>query len=65
VIDLSRQPLLEKNPAKRIDAMRRRNAAIPTTAPSAYRCSEILARAQPRETLADADRDALKKECPS
>ena len=65
VIDLSRHPLLEKNPAKRIDATRPQNAAIPTTAPNAYGCNEILARVQLAEPLADADRDALKKDCPS
>ena len=65
VIDLSRHPLLEKNPDKRIDATRPQNAAIPTTAPNAYGCNEILARVQLAEPLADADRDALKKDCPS
>ncbi len=65
VLDHSRNPLLEENPAKRIDATRPRNTAIPTTAPNAYRCNEILARVQLAEPLADADRDALRKECPS
>ncbi len=65
VIDHSRHPLLEKMPAKRIDAIRPKNPAIPTTAPSAYRCSEIFARAQLGEPLADGDREALRKDCPS
>ena len=65
VIDHSRHRLLENKPAKRIDTTRPRNAAIPTTAPNAYRCSENFARVQLAEPLADGDRDALRKECPS
>ena len=65
MIDHSRHPLLQEKPAKGIDATRPRNAAIPSTVPNAYRCNEILARVQFAEPLADADRDALRKECPS
>ena len=46
-------------------AKRRRNAAIPPTAQSAYRCSEILARAQVGEPLANGEREVLRKDCPS
>jgi hypothetical protein len=65
MIDHSRHPPLQEKPAKRIDATRPRNAAIPSIVPNAYRCNEILARVQFAEPLADADRDALRKECPS
>ena len=64
-INIAPEPSLDKKPANKIDATRPRNAAIPTTAPIAYRCSEILARAQLGEALSDSDRDALRKECPS
>ena len=62
-IDHSRH-LPDKQPAKRIDATRPRNAEIPTLAPSASGCSEILARAQLGEPLAHGDREALRKDCP-
>jgi hypothetical protein len=65
VIDHSRHPLPEKIPGKRIDAIRPKVPANPTTAPSAYRCSEILARAPLGEPPADGDREAPRKDCPS
>jgi len=55
----------ETKPAKKIESTRNKHTAIPTTAPTNYRCSEILARAQLGEPLSDADRDALRKDCPS
>ena len=57
--------LPERKPAKRIDVSRPRNAAIPNTAPSAHRCSEILAGAQLGAALADGDRETLRKDCSS
>ena len=56
---------LEKKPAKKIDSTRSKYTPIPSTTPIAYRCSEILARAQLGEPLSDTDWDALRKECPS
>ena len=55
-------PLTIRGPST---AKRREARRSQTTAPSAYGCSEILARAQLGEPLTNADREALRKDCPS